>query len=120
MYAKSRAVLTALNFQVVVAADGTDAIMQVVEKQAELRAVITDVHMPPMDGRTFGQILKHLVPEAGIIVASGHLEEREANEFKSFGVSALLDKPCTQEVLVEALKTVFIKGRRFASHAASS
>jgi CheY-like chemotaxis protein len=50
-----------------------------------------------------------MLPAAGIIVASGHLEEREVNEFKELGVSALLDKPFTQEMLVAVLKTIFKK-----------
>ncbi|MEK7677340.1 MAG: PAS domain S-box protein [Verrucomicrobiota bacterium] len=105
----TRTVLTALNFRVLTAADGTEALIQVAEKRAELRAVITDLDMPYMDGRTFVRALKRMLPEVGIIVASGRLEEREENEFKTMGVSALLNKPFTQEKLVEALKTVFQK-----------
>jgi CheY-like chemotaxis protein len=105
----ARTVLTALNFQVVTAADGTEALVKVAEKRAELRAVITDMHMPHMDGLTFVRVLKHMVPAAGIIVSSGRLDEREGNEFKTLGVTALLGKPFTQEKLIEALKTIFKK-----------
>jgi DNA-binding NarL/FixJ family response regulator len=55
------------------------------------------------------RVLKGRLPQTGIIVASGRLDEREENEFKKLGVSALLDKPFTQEKLVGALKTVFQK-----------
>jgi CheY-like chemotaxis protein len=65
--------------------------------------------MPHMDGLSFVRVLKRMLPAAGIIVASGHLEEREVNEFKELGVSALLDKPFTQEMLVAVLKTIFKK-----------
>jgi PAS domain S-box-containing protein len=105
----ARAVLTALNFKVITAADGTEALIHVAEKRAELRAVLTDLHMPHMDGLSFVRVLKRMLPEVGIIVASGRLEERETKEFKSLGVSALLEKPFTQDKLVEALKTVFQK-----------
>ena len=105
----ARAVLTSLNFKVLTAANGVEALVQVAEKRAELRAVITDLHMPNMDGLTFVRVLKSMLPEAGIIVASGRMEEREANEFKALGVVALLDKPFTQEKLEEALKIVFQK-----------
>jgi hypothetical protein len=43
-----RAVLTSLNFKVITATNGTEALVQVAEKRAELRAVITDLHMPNM------------------------------------------------------------------------
>ena len=103
----TRGVLTALNFKVLTVANGTDALIQVAERRAELRAVITDLHMPRMNGLDFVRLLKGKLPKAGIIVASGRLEEREEKEFKTLGVSALLEKPFTQEKLVAALKTVF-------------
>jgi two-component system, cell cycle sensor histidine kinase and response regulator CckA len=105
----SRSVLTALNFKVLTASDGTAALIQVAEKRAELRVVITDLHMPHMDGLTFVRVLKHMLPEAGIIVTSGRFEEREANEFKALEVSALLDKPFNQQKLLETLKSILQK-----------
>jgi PAS domain S-box-containing protein len=104
-----RAVLTKLNFKVLTASDGTAALIQVTEQPAELRAVITDLHMPHMDGLSFVRVLKGRLPQVGIIVASGRLDEREENEFKKLGVSAVLDKPFSQKELLEALKTVFQK-----------
>ena len=104
-----RAVLTKLNFKVLTAADGTAALIQMAENRTELRAVITDLHMPHMDGLSFARVLKGRLPQTGIIVVSGRLDEREANEFKQLGVHALLDKPFTQEKLVAALKLIFPK-----------
>ena len=103
----ARSVLTALNFQIVTAPDGTEALVRVAEMRADLRAVITDVHMPHMDGLSFVRALKHMVPQAGIVVVSGYLNEQEANEFKALGVTAMLNKPFTQEKLVEALRIIF-------------
>jgi CheY-like chemotaxis protein len=104
-----RAVLTQLNFKVLTAGDGTAALIQVAEKQAELRAVITDLHMPHMDGLSFVRVLKGRLPQAGIIVVSGRLDEPAADEFKKLGVHAVLEKPFTQDKLVAALKTIFEK-----------
>jgi len=105
----TRGVLTALNFKPLTAANGTEALIQVAEKGTELRAVITDLHMPRMDGLAFVRLLKAKLPNTSVIVVSGRLEEREANEFKALGVNTLLEKPFTQEKLVGALKTVFEK-----------
>lgn len=103
----SRAVLTALDFSVLTAADATEAMVLVAQKRAGLRAVITDLHMPHMDGLTFVRVLKHMAPDAGIIVSSGRLMDSDAREFKALGVSALLEKPFTQDMLVTALRTIF-------------
>jgi two-component system cell cycle sensor histidine kinase/response regulator CckA len=104
-----RAILTKFNFKVLTADDGVAALIQVAEQQTELRAVITDLNMPNMDGLSFVRVLKGRLPGVGIIVASGRMEEREENEFKQLGVHAVLQKPFTQAQLVEALKTVFQK-----------
>jgi PAS domain S-box-containing protein len=105
----TRAVLTALNFKVLSAGDGTAALLQMEENRAALRAVITDLHMPGMDGLAFVRVLKSRSPQTSIIVTSGRLEEREVNDFKKLGVNALLEKPFTQEKLVAALKTILEK-----------
>jgi DNA-binding NtrC family response regulator len=79
----------------------------VAENRAELRAVITDFQMPHMDGLTFVRVMKRMLPAAGVIVYSGRLTEVEATEFRALGVSSILEKPFTQDRLVEALRTVF-------------
>ncbi|MFZ1054363.1 MAG: response regulator, partial [Opitutaceae bacterium] len=102
----SRSVLTAMKFQVVTASDGTEALMQVAEKRADLRVVITDLHMPNMDGLTFVRVLRHMMPKVGIIVSSGHVEERDRLAFKELGVTTLLEKPFSREMLIAALQSV--------------
>ena len=105
----TRDVLTELNFKVLVAADGTQALIQVADHRADLCAVITDLRMPHMDGLTFVRVLRSMLPEAGIIVASGRLDEVEADDFKALDVNTLLNKPFNREKLVEALKEVLQK-----------
>jgi CheY-like chemotaxis protein len=102
-------VLNALNFHVLTAADGVEALIRVAENRAELRAVITDLHMPHMDGVALVRAIKRILPDIGIIVSSGRLEPHEMIEIKRLGVSVLLDKPFSQEKLVEALKAVLSK-----------
>lgn len=101
-----RTVLTRLNFRVITAGDGTEALVQVAENRCHLRGVITDVHMPHMGGSSFVRILRRMIPEAGILVTSGNLEDKEVVEFKELGVEAILSKPFTQEDLIEKLELV--------------
>ncbi len=99
----------------ITAENGTEALVQAAQKREELRVVITDLHMPHMDGLSFLRVLKNMIPSAAIIVASGRMEESQANEFKALGVSALLAKPFTQEKLEDALKLVFRKPQVLSS-----
>jgi PAS domain S-box-containing protein len=99
----AHAVLTSLNFKVITAANATEALVHVSEKRSELRTVITDLHMPGVDGLTFTRVLKGMLPGVAVIVASGRFEERERKLFRRLGVTALLNKPFTQQKLLEAL-----------------
>jgi CheY-like chemotaxis protein len=77
------------------------------EKREVLRTIITDLHMPNMDGLAFARVIKGWSPNVRIIVISGLLENRDVNEFENLGISALLNKPFTQRELADALKTAF-------------
>ena len=77
-------VLTTLNFKVVSAANGSEALDRVEEIGTELHAVITDLHMPEMDGLTLSRILRERLPEVSIIVASGRIEEEVAEPPSTF------------------------------------
>jgi two-component system cell cycle sensor histidine kinase/response regulator CckA len=102
-------VLMGLNFQVLTAADGTEALVKVAERRSELVAVVTDLHMPHMDGLTFVRALKRMLPTTGIIVTSGRLEKQDILSFKALGVTAMLDKPFTQAQLVAAVRAIVQK-----------
>jgi CheY-like chemotaxis protein len=95
-----------MKFQVVTASDGTEALMQVAERRADLRVVITDLHMPNMDGLTFVRVLRHMMPDVGIIVSSGRVEERDRLAFNELGVTVILEKPFSREKLITALQSV--------------
>jgi PAS domain S-box-containing protein len=98
-------VLRRLNFTPLIATDGADGLIQVAQHRTELRAIITDLHMPHMDGLAFVRALRRLLPDIPIIVASGRWEEAVAEEFKTLGVTSRLDKPFTEAQLAEVLKT---------------
>jgi len=100
----ARAVLTRLNFKPVLANDGMDGLIQALHHQATLRAVITDLHMPQMDGLAFVRAMRRARPELPIIVTSGRMESVPEAELKKLAVQGLIEKPFTQEVLVAALR----------------
>jgi nitrogen-specific signal transduction histidine kinase/CheY-like chemotaxis protein len=100
----TRAVLSSLGFKVLTAKDGTEALIYVGEKRAELSLIITDLHMPHMDGLGLVRLLRRTAPAIPVIVASGRMEDDFATEFRSLGVTVFLDKPFTQEMLIAAIK----------------
>jgi CheY-like chemotaxis protein len=102
----ARAVLRRLNFKPLTATDGADGLMQVAQHRTELRAIITDVHMPHMDGLAFVRALRRMLPDIPVMVVSGRMEDTVAGEFKTLGVTSRLDKPFTEVQLAEALKNL--------------
>ena len=99
-------VLDSVNLHVITANDGMDALSIVKKHGHRLSAIITDMHMPNMDGLAFVGELRALLPNVGIIVISGNLDEEEARVFSDLGVQTFLDKPFTQNKLVSALSRV--------------
>jgi len=102
----ARAVMRRLNFKPLTATDGTDGLIQASEHRTDLRAIITDLQMPHMDGLAFVRALRRMLPDIPVMVSSGRLEEHEREQFKTLGVIALLDKPFTEVQLAEALKNL--------------
>ena len=96
--------LRAMDFNVISAEDGTQALIRAAENRDRIRGVLTDIHMPHVDGITLAQALCKMLPDVGIVVMSGRLEDREAAELRRLGVRALLNKPFTRQKLVEALR----------------
>ncbi|HSH93958.1 MAG TPA: response regulator, partial [Roseimicrobium sp.] len=106
----ARSVLTHLNFRVITASDGAEAIIRASENRNDLRTVLTDLHMPNMDGLKFVRELTEMLPGVGIIVTSGNLDENAAKEFQTLGIRVVLDKPFTQEKLADAMRSVLGSG----------
>ena len=100
----TRAVLQSINFKVATARDGTEAIINVAELRDNLSLVITDLHMPHMDGIGFIRLLRRMAPSAAVVVASGRIDDASAKELEALGIKAVLNKPFTQEKLIIAIK----------------
>ena len=99
----ARAVLERLKFTALTASDGMNGLVQAVQNRETLHAVITDLHMPHMDGLAFVRALRKALPDVPVIVASGRLEATPAQELRKLGVQVMLEKPFTQEKLAAAL-----------------
>jgi CheY-like chemotaxis protein len=63
--------LTRNGYRVLLAGDGAQAAMVFAQRAAEIRLVITDLHMPNLDGATFGRALRRISSTAKLLVVSG-------------------------------------------------
>jgi two-component system, cell cycle sensor histidine kinase and response regulator CckA len=98
-------VLKRLNFTPLLATDGADALILAAEHKADIKVVITDLHMPHMDGVVFVRALRRFLPDLPVVLASGRVDEASADELRKLGVVVRLDKPFTEAQLAQALRT---------------
>lgn len=101
----ARMVFRRLNLKLLTANNGEEGLRLVSSHRAEISGVITDMHMPHMDGLVFVRALRQVLPDIPVAVASGRMEEPVAEELRKLGVIHRLDKPFTEARLVEVLKS---------------
>jgi CheY-like chemotaxis protein len=95
--------LEAHGYRAMTAGDGTEAITLIARHGDQVKVVLTDLVMPYMDGPALVRALKRMTPEVAIIASTGQEHSKNLNELKSIGVTEILIKPYTAEILLSAL-----------------
>ncbi|MDM7949326.1 response regulator [Hydrogenophaga sp.] len=103
-----RSVLRRLNFEPLVAVDGADGLVQVAQHRHVLRAVITDLHMPHMDGVAFVRALRQAHPDLPVVIASGRVDDSVAQSLDDLGVTSRLDKPFSENQMAKVLSELLV------------
>jgi CheY-like chemotaxis protein len=98
-----RQILTALGMQVKTANDGRAALDLLHLAPSSFSAVITDLHMPIMDGIAFAREAKRLYPGIPLVLSSGRVDKAHAAAIREIGFTAILNKPFTLDSLSNAL-----------------
>jgi two-component system cell cycle sensor histidine kinase/response regulator CckA len=111
----ARALQTA-GYDVVVAADGTQA-LELVERRGPFDGFVVDVVMPDMSGSALGQVLRRVDPDAKILYCTG-FSDRLFSEKTTLGAhEAFVEKPLTMQGLLEAVSLLLHGDLRHADKA---
>ena len=102
----TKQILESYGYQVLLAKDGTEAVVHYAAKRKEIKVVLTDMMMPFMDGPATIRALRKIDPEVKIIATSGLVRNGKANEVAGLSVNAFLAKPYTAETLLMTLRDV--------------
>ncbi|HWW00724.1 MAG TPA: response regulator [Candidatus Acidoferrum sp.] len=102
----TRESLEAFNYRVLMAENGAEAVAIYKRHQGEIRAVITDMMMPVMDGPTSIQALREIDPKIKIIGISGLGSEAALTQAGSLEVQRFLKKPYATATLLTILRQV--------------
>ena len=97
-------VLTENGYQTLAAADGTEALSLYATHGREIKAVLTDVLMPFLDGAALSRALCKIDPNVKIVVSTGEAGEGQFAQLRSLGVKNFLTKPYSTVRLLGALR----------------
>jgi len=78
-------------------------------RQHDYDFVFTDLKMPGMDGVELTKAVRHLRPDIDVIVITGYAAIETAVETVKFGAMDYVQKPFTEDELLEFVKTALIK-----------
>jgi PAS domain S-box-containing protein len=112
--------LQSRGYQVLVAANGMDA-MQIAERHnGPIRMLVTDVIMPQMSGPDLARCLTKVRHNMGVLYMSGYADDRVGNISESDGNTTLIQKPFYIEELVRKIQEILRRNDTPASRAVSS
>jgi two-component system KDP operon response regulator KdpE len=109
--------LRAAGFDVVVAADGSEA-LGLYRQQGPFDLLLLDEEMPRLSGRDVLRILRAHGDTLPAVLFSGALALSDA-ELDALGVGPVVPKPCGLSTLVEALCKALASGRQHQAPAAA-
>ena len=107
--------LESFGYRTLLASNGTEALALYTEKGAEIALVLTDMNMPPLDGRHLISAIRELNPKARVVVASGGISADQLAAEKEQGVQAILKKPFEAALLLSTVHRVLADPARPAA-----
>ena len=97
------AMLTQTGYHCLEAGDGSEA-LRLLEDDADVRLVITDVIMPNMDGAELARRLAEIRPDLRILFMSGYVDDSVVRSIGKPSSNIFLPKPFTASVLMEKVR----------------
>lgn len=98
-----RVIVEAQGYQIETVSDGDEALQRLSEDPAAFDLLITDHHMPRMNGLELVHRLATTAFKGKIIVFSSELDAAVHHEYHELGVAVILPKPIRPAVLRKAL-----------------
>ncbi|HKX63642.1 MAG TPA: PAS domain S-box protein, partial [Verrucomicrobiae bacterium] len=101
--------LECFGYRALTAADGAEAVAAFSSHRNEIKAVITDMIMPNMDGPATIRVLRKLQPTIPIIASSGMMDPGKVREMTGMNDLSFLEKPYSADTLRHSIHRVLQK-----------
>ena len=99
----TRAILDKHGYEVLLAANGKEALDLLSARADQVKVVITDIMMPVMEGVALIRTMKQSYPQIPVIACTGWGQEGLQAQLKELGVKAFLEKPYETAKLLAAV-----------------
>ncbi|MEI6560948.1 MAG: response regulator [Verrucomicrobiota bacterium] len=96
-------ILVQSGYTTLTAAEGKEALDLFKKHGSSIRAVLTDLAMPVMDGLTLTRALKEISPSLPVIASTGQASEKRYNELQQLNVRSFLSKPYSAGQLISVI-----------------
>jgi CheY-like chemotaxis protein len=110
-------VLSGRGYVVVTASDGAEALRKIGAEQYD--AVFADIRMPGMDGIAVAEQIKSRQPWLPVVIVSGYATAENEARARAAGVSAVLHKPLSPEMIEDGAREAMLEKDAVATPAAS-
>ena len=98
-----REMLEALDYTVLLAANGKDGIQAYQENKENINLVILDMVLPGMNGSEIYDRLKEINPDVKVLLSSGYSQNGMAAEILNKGCNGFIQKPFTLEQISQKI-----------------
>ncbi|MDQ6963849.1 MAG: response regulator, partial [Mariprofundales bacterium] len=98
--------LEEMGFATLTAVDGEDGVQVYREHQQSIVAVLMDMTMPRMDGKSCFTELRRINPDVRVVLSSGYNEEEAISQFSGQGLEGFLQKPYMPESLQAMMRDI--------------
>jgi CheY-like chemotaxis protein len=99
----TRAMLQALNYRVLSATNGQEALQIYQNRQQEIALILSDMMMPDMDGVALFQALRARNPHIKIVMMTGYPLYQKSQEILSQDAVPWINKPMTFRRLAQVI-----------------
>lgn len=90
-------------FEVILASDGVDALIQYKAHAGAFSAIISDNDMPEMNGKAFVRAVRERGFKGRIVVMSGQLKVEDLRVYRKFDIAGFFAKPFKIDLLATML-----------------
>jgi CheY-like chemotaxis protein len=102
----TKRILEKMEYQVLVAASGKEAIQLFKTNHRHISLVMLDMIMPEMDGTRIFTVLRQIDPNVKVAICSGYSKDSKVEKLIDQGAVAFIQKPFDLEVLAHTIKNI--------------